>query len=132
MRGLGDQPSVFDDPPSAHFRTLTESHRAATRPLPPAARTHSPLGSTPRRNPVAPGSLSVATPRWRLAGVELKVRVLAAMSSGEGAEETTTKDAGDVAAFFKTGAEPRTAGVASSAADRLAAIRTRNRKRAKN
>lgn len=33
---------------------------------------------------------------------ELKVRVLAAMSSGEGAEEAT-KDAGDIAAFVKPG-----------------------------
>lgn len=34
---------------------------------------------------------------------ELQVRVVvAAMSSGEGAEETT-KDASDIAAFFKTG-----------------------------
>lgn len=111
-------------------------------PAPPVRRTHSPLGSTPRRNPVAPGSLSASLPQdggsqvallaspshpnrplWRFCrdrsgffwhlcdhfsvfltrGVELKVRVLVAMSSGEGAEETTTKDAGDVAAFFKTG-----------------------------
>lgn len=33
---------------------------------------------------------------------ELQVRVVAAMSSGEGTEETT-KDASDIAAFFKTG-----------------------------
>lgn len=33
---------------------------------------------------------------------ELQVRVVAAMSSGEGAEETT-KDASDIAAFIKTG-----------------------------
>lgn len=33
---------------------------------------------------------------------ELQVRVVAAMSSGEGAEETT-KDASDIAAFFKNG-----------------------------
>lgn len=33
---------------------------------------------------------------------EHQVRVVAAMSSGEGAEETA-KDAGDIEAFFKTG-----------------------------
>lgn len=33
---------------------------------------------------------------------ELQIRVVAAMSSGEGAEETA-KDAADIAAFFKTG-----------------------------
>lgn len=33
---------------------------------------------------------------------ELQVRVVAAMSSGEGAEETT-KDASEIEAFFKTG-----------------------------
>lgn len=32
-------------------------------PAPPAGRTHSPLGSTPRRNPVAPGSLSASLPQ---------------------------------------------------------------------
>lgn len=36
---------------------------------------------------------------------ELQIRVVAAMSSGEGADETT-KDASDIEAFFKTG-KPR-------------------------
>lgn len=40
-----------------------------------------------------------------LGDTELQVRVVAAMSSGEGAEETT-KDASDIEAFFKTG-KPR-------------------------
>lgn len=33
---------------------------------------------------------------------DTELRVVAVMSSGEGAEETA-KDAGDIAAFFKTG-----------------------------
>lgn len=37
---------------------------------------------------------------------ELQVRVVAAMSSGEGAEETT-KDASDIEASFKTGKTPK-------------------------
>ena len=40
---------------------------------------------------------------------ELEVRVEAAMSSGEGAEETT-KDASDVAPFLKTGKTPKMSG----------------------
>lgn len=40
-----------------------------------------------------------------LGDTELQIRVVAAMSSGEGADETT-KDASDIEAFFKTG-KPR-------------------------
>lgn len=53
---------------------------------------------------------------------ELKVRVLAAMSSGEGAEETT-KDAGDIAAFFKPG-KPENGWTGSDCAPASAALLT--------
>ena len=61
----------FDDPPSAHFRKLSELHRAATRPLPSPS--SAPQRLSPRlhseEEPGAPGRPLPVTlpPRWRSA-----------------------------------------------------------------
>lgn len=48
-RARSDGRRLLDDPPSAHFRKLTETHRATTRPLPPARSPAATLPSAPLR-----------------------------------------------------------------------------------
>ncbi|GLD70160.1 triple functional domain protein [Lates japonicus] len=80
---------------SESLRRFTEQRPGPSRPPPPRY-SDSPLGSTPRRNPVPP------VDRFQLRYPKMEVRVEATMSSGEGAEETT-KDASDITPFLKTG-----------------------------